>query len=413
MQLKDRVPYRPLQGRRILVGVCGGIAAYKVAGWVRSIRAMGAEVRVVMTGNGARFVSPLTFSTLSGHQVVVSEFDPPGDPEIPHIALARWADALLVAPATANTMAKAALGLADDLLLTTILAAQCPVLFAPAMNPAMLANPATQENLSRLRRLGHRVIEPETGAMACGMEGKGRLASWGAVRTALLTALQPPTLTGRRVLITAGPTREPLDPVRYLSNRSSGKMGYAMAEAAVIRGAESVTLIHGPVALEPVPGARMVPVETAADMMDAVQQEWAAHHIAVMAAAVADYRPAQAAREKIKKSHAALELGLEPTEDCLLWLVSHRREGQLVVGFCAETGDLAAKAQEKLRRKGPDIMVANDVAQPGAGFDHDTNRVLVLAQGGGVEELPMMSKWALAHEIWKRIEQRLQERSDH
>jgi len=395
--------FKPLKGKKVLLGISGGIAAFKVAGWVRRIRELVASVQVVMTSNGAKFVSPLTFAALSGQNVHLDTFDETDSHLIPHISLAREADLFLVAPATANIIAKAACGLADDLLSTLILAYSGPILFAPSMNPSMYNNVATQDNIQRLRARGHVVLSPSLGATACGETGPGRLPEWYEVRIHLLKATCPPSLRGKRVMVTAGPTREFLDPVRYLSNRSSGKMGYAIAEAAVVRGAK-VVLISGPTSLPPVPGARHISVISAQEMLKAVEQEAGRSDVMVMAAAVSDYRPANVSGKKIKKGANSLSVGLEKTTDILSTLSRNRKIGQIVVGFCAETHDLEQNAIEKLKRKGTDLMVANDVTQEGAGFDWDTNQVTLFYRDGRTERLEMMPKSLLAHQLWDRIE---------
>lgn len=402
--------FRPLEGKTILLGVSGGIAAFKVAGWIRPMMELGAAVQVAMTSSAARFVSPLTFEALSGRRVETGLFDEETAHTIPHISLARRADVFVVAPATANILAKAACGLADDLLSTLLLSYTGKVVFVPSMNPAMYAHPATRENVARLKARGHAVVEPETGETACGETGRGRLPQWDAVRVELLRAVLPQTLAGRRVLVTAGPTREAVDPVRYISNRSSGKMGYAVAEAAAARGAD-VHLVSGPVSLAPPPGCALYPVATAAEMAEAVKELAPRCDAVVMAAAVADFRPRRSSGTKIKKGESEfMTLELERTEDILSWLCSNRGKGQVVVGFCAETGDLERNAAEKLRRKGADMLVANDVTRPGAGFDADTNQVLLLWSDGRREEMELMSKQSVAHRLWDRIEELLHER---
>lgn len=391
-----------LRGKRILVGVTGSIAAFKAAAWVHALAKEGAEVSVVMTQAATRFVTPLTFGALSGNRVHTDMFGGDPDQVMAHITLGRDADLILVAPATANTLARLAHGLADDLLATAVLAAASkPVVLCPAMNAAMYAHPATQANLERLRALAYRVVEPDCGRLACGEEGPGRLPEWERVREELLRALTPQDLAGRRVLVTAGPTREPLDPARCLTNRSSGKMGYALARTARRRGAV-VTLITGPVNLPPPDGVEVIGVETAAEMFDAVMGLRAQAQVIVKAAAVADFRPAQRAAGKIKKQTATPTLALERTADILAELGQRRQKGQVLVGFAAESGDLEAEGRRKLRDKNLDLVVVNDITRPDAGFDVETNQVLLIDREG-CRALPLLSKEETADAIWDRV----------
>ena len=395
-------PYSPLEGKTVLLGVTGGIAAYRAADHTRELVRLGARVIPVLTRNAERFVSALTFSALAGEQAAVDVFDPGRFGPVPHISLAREADVFLVMPATADILAKAASGLAGDLLSALILAYDKPVLFCPSMNPSMYANPATRANLERLKAFGHRIVEPGEGGTACGEEGRGRLAPWDAIREAVLEQVAPRFLEGLHVLVTAGPTREPIDPVRYVSNRSSGLMGYALARVARRLGAR-VTLVSGPCALDPPHGVRVFRVETALEMLRAVEDAFPHADVLVMAAAVADYRPVESRDTKLKKDASRLLLALERTPDILALLASRRRPGQLIVGFCAETGDLEARALEKLARKGVDLLVANDVSEPGAGFDVATNRVLLISKEGEMEHLPLLYKEEVAERIWDRV----------
>lgn len=390
-----------LEGAELILGVSGSIAAYKAVYLLRELTRRGARVTVVMTRNARRFVGPLTFRTLSGRPVITNLFDPASAEAVEHVALAERAAAVVVVPATANVLAKAAQGIADDALSTLLLAARCPVLMAPAMDGGMWQHPAVAANVAALRARGVVVLEPETGALASGLAGPGRLPEVDALVEAVETVLHPVRdLLGERVLVTAGPTREPIDPVRYISNRSSGKMGYALARAALRRGAE-VTLVSGPTALAPPPGVRFVPVQTAEEMRDAVLHHLPEATIVVKAAAVADYRVRQPAAEKIKgKRDVVLELTPNPD---ILAEVAARRTGAFLVGFAAETGDVVARARTKLAEKGIDLLVANDVSQAGVGFDADDNEVLLLDRWGGEVALPRMSKAAVADAILSRI----------
>jgi phosphopantothenoylcysteine decarboxylase/phosphopantothenate--cysteine ligase len=382
----------------IVVGVTGGIACYKAAELVRLLVQGRFRARVVMTKEAREFVSPLTFQTLSGNPVATELFSLTQESEIGHINLADWADLLVIAPATANVIGKVAAGLADDLLTTVVMATQAKVLFAPSMNVHMLGNPIVQENIRKLRRVGYHFLEPGEGYLACGYEGKGRLPEPREIVLEIRRLLKKRDLIGEKLLITAGPSREPIDPVRYLSNRSSGKMGYALARAALRRGAE-VILISGPTALEPPAGARFIPVTTTAEMREAVLGEFPNVTAVVMAAAVSDYRPERLASEKIKRTEAALRINLKPNPDILKELGS-RKKGQLLIGFAAETNGLLPNAKKKLEEKGLDLIVANDVTQEGSGFDVDTNVATVMDRKGGVHSLERMSKDDLADRIY-------------
>jgi phosphopantothenoylcysteine decarboxylase / phosphopantothenate---cysteine ligase len=382
----------------IVLGVTGGIACYKAVELVRLLVKTGYRVQVIMTRGAVEFVAPLTFQTISGNPVATETFNLTQESEIGHINLADSADLFVIAPATANVIGKFANGIADDLLTTVLMATQAPVLIAPAMNVHMYENPILQENLRKLRRLGYHVMEPAEGFLACGYEGKGRLPDAEKIAEAIGGLLKKRDLGSEKLLITAGPSREPLDPVRYISNRSSGKMGYALARAAVRRGAE-VTLISGPTALEPPPGARLISVTTAAEMRDAVIKEFAQCTAIVMAAAVADYRPARVADQKMKRGKEPVELRLEPNPDILKEL-SDKKDGKLLVGFAAETEELTANAEKKLREKNLDMIIANNVAEAGSGFDGDTNIATILDRTGAKRSLPLMSKDELADCIY-------------
>ena len=397
---------------RVTVGVSGGIAAYKAAELVRALQRQALEVHVVMTEAACKFVQPLTFAALTGHKVVTNLWEDTGTGEtaygdsseqngIEHIGEAQWADALVVAPATANILAKFAHGIADDFLTTLYLATTAPVLVAPAMNVNMWEHPATQANLETLRQRGVRVIEPGTGDLACGMVGAGRMAEPVAIADAVLSALgRRHDLAGDVLLVTAGGTREALDPVRFLGNRSSGKMGYALAEAAQSRGAK-VVLISGPSALHPPAHCELVKVITAAEMREAVLGRMAEATLVIKAAAVADYRPVTVSEQKLKRS-GPLTLELAPTEDILAEVVRRRHPGQLIVGFAAETENRMENGRAKLLRKGADAIVVNDVSHEGSGFDAEVNAATFLTLSTAIE-LPEMSKHSLADRILDEI----------
>jgi phosphopantothenoylcysteine decarboxylase/phosphopantothenate--cysteine ligase len=388
-------------GQHIILGVTGSIAAYKAVLLLRELTARGAVVTVVMSGNAEHFVAPLTFRTLSGRPVLSSLFDPQSEDAVEHVALAERAQAFVVAPATANLLAKAAHGIADDFLTTLLLAARCPILIAPAMDGGMWDHAAVQANVETLRERGVTVLEPEAGALASGLSGKGRLPETETLVEAVERALTPRRdLTGERVLVTSGPTREPIDPVRYLSNRSSGKMGHAVATAALRRGAE-VVLISGPTVLKPPAGAVYVPVQTAEEMREAALQHLAAATVVIKAAAVADYRVRRPAEQKIKGKRD-LTLDLTPNPD-ILAEVAARATGSFIVGFAAETNDVVANARVKLEAKGIDLLVANDVSRRDIGFDAEDNEVLLIDRWGGSRALPRMPKPAVADAILDAI----------
>ncbi len=392
--------------RRVLVAVSAGIAAYKVPELVRALRRAGHAVRCALTPHAAHFVAPLVLQTLSGEQVRSELFDPVQEGEIDHVALADWAELVIVAPATANVLAKLAHGIADDLVTTLLLATRAPVLVAPAMNVNMWEHPATRANLARLRERGVHALGPEAGFLACGWEGEGRMAEPGSIAAAAERLLGPRTLAGVKVLVNAGGTREPIDPVRVLTNRSSGKMGFAVAEEAARRGAE-VVLVAAPSGL-PTPGSvRRVDVETALEMRAAMLVEWPATDVAVLCAAVADFRPATPSDRKLKKEAlpegAGLRLELVPNPDILREL-SREKGSRIVVGFAAESHDVIAAAQRKLARKGCDLLVANDVSRADAGFGSDRNAVVFVWPGGEVEELPLLPKREVAGQLWDRVE---------
>jgi len=392
-----------LANRSILLGVTGGIAAFKAVELLRLLKKDNADVTVVMTENAKRFVGPATFQALSGRPVADDLWACRAGTPIEHLALAQAAELTIIAPATANTLAKMAAGIADDLLGTLLLAVTAPVLVAPAMNTRMILHPATQANLAALAARGVHIVPAESGALAAEEAGYGRLAAVATIHAwARELLLSPRDLAGRRVLVTAGPTREPLDPVRFFSNRSSGKMGLAVAAAARNRGAE-VTLVAGPIALPAPSGVELVPVLTAEQMRRAVLSRAADADVIVMAAAVADYRPSEPRTEKIKKAgRGRLVVELEPTPDILAELGT-RRGSQVLVGFAAETGDPAAAARRKLAEKNLDLVVANDVTSPGAGFDVDTNQVEMFTRDGRHIAVPLAPKTLVAERILDEV----------
>lgn len=386
-----------LEGRSVVVGLTGGIACYKACEVVRLLVGAGARVQVVMSQGAQQFVTPLTLQTLSGHPVASDTFSLTQESEIGHIRLADAAEVLVIAPATANVLAKLAAGIADDLLTTVVLATRAPVIVAPAMNVHMWEHPTVQENLARLAGRGVRVVGPASGFLACGYEGTGRLADAEDIVEEVHRVLAPQDLRGEHVLVSAGPTQEPIDPVRYLSNRSSGKMGFALARVARRRGAE-VTLVAGPTALAAPPGVTVATVGTAREMARAMEIAFPRATVVVMTAAVADYRPRTPLARKLKKGAAELALELERTPDILAGL-SRRKGRRLVVGFAAETHDVVAEARRKLRAKRLDLIVANDVTAAGAGFGADTNLVRLLDAAGLDETLPVLPKEAVAARI--------------
>ncbi len=424
----DKLVTRPPAGRRIALGVTGGIAAYKAAEILRGLQRAGCRVRVAMTKHATKMITPLTFRALSGEHVVVDDYAPDNPDPIAHITFSQTVELFLIAPATANIIAKFAHGIADDFLTSTYLASNAPVLIAPAMNTTMWRHPATERNLAQLRADGVRIIEPDAGEMACGTFGPGRLSEPEKIVAAALDMLAEqsarpsddidssvvstkqdslliePDLAGERLLITAGATREEIDPVRFLSNRSSGRMGFAVAEAARARGAE-VTVVAGATTAAALPAhVRVINALSAAEMHAAVNHELKDATVFIGAAAVSDYRPAQRATEKIKKSGASLTLTLEPTPDILAAVSAQRHAGLLVIGFAAESENVLTHAREKLRRKNLDAIVANDITRAGAGFDTDTNIITLLARDRDAPvEVPLMSKLAAAHRILDEV----------
>ena len=390
-----------LTGKCVVVGVTGGIAAYKACEVVSRLKKLNADVRVIMTRNATEFVQPLTFQSLSHNPVSVDTFANIQTWEIEHIALAQRADLFIIAPATANIIGKLACGIADDMLSTTVMATRAPVLIAPAMNTAMLENPATQQNIRTLKSRGMRMIAPGVGMLACGTSGAGRMSEPEQIVAAAVEALRPrEDFAGLAVVVTAGPTAEPLDPVRFITNRSSGKMGYALAAAARARGAD-VTLISGPTALDAPAGVNVVRIRTTQELYDAVMAH-AGADVVIQAAAPADYRAREVSPTKIKRTGETLMVELVPNPDIAAALGERKRAGQTLVGVAAETNDVVANAQGKLRRKSLDLIVANDVTRAGAGFDVDTN-IITLIDAGSTRELPLMTKREAADRILDRV----------
>ena len=392
-----------LTGREIVLGVTGGIAAYKSAEIVSRLRHLGARVHVIMTKNATEFVAPLTFQTLSANPVVTDTFTAPEYWNVEHVALAKLADVFVVAPATANILAKMANGIADDMLSTTLLATKAPILAAPAMNTGMWTAPATQENVRRLKERGVHFVGPDSGILACGDTGAGRMSEPAAIVNAIVQLLNRKSdFSGARVLVTAGATRERLDPVRFLTNDSSGKMGFALAEAARDRGAE-VTVVCGSVSVPAPDGVRIVKIESAQDLLDAMKAEVPAQDVVIQAAAVADYRPETRHDTKIKKINGqALTLTLVENPDVAQEVAKIRKPGQVLVGFAAETDHVTEHAKEKLKKKKLDMIVANDVTKEGAGFNTDTN-IAALITGDGIQEYPLMPKRELADIILDEV----------
>ena len=384
-------------GRHIILGVTGSIAAYKIASLASMLVKQKADVTVIMTKNATNFINPITFESLTGNKCLVDTFDRNFEFQVEHVSLAKQADVFLTAPASANVIAKAAHGIADDMLTTTLLACTCPKIFAPAMNTRMYQNPIVQDNMKTLTRYGMEVIAPASGYLACGDTGEGKMPEPEALYEYIVKALSTKDMAGKKVLVTAGPTQERIDPVRYISNHSTGKMGYAIARAAMLRGAY-VTLVSGKTDLQPPMGVRVVPVVSAADMAQAVKDAAPEQDIIIKAAAVADYRPSVTADEKIKKKDEELSIALERTEDILAYLGAHRREGQFLCGFSMETEHMMENSRAKLEKKNIDMIVANNLKQEGAGFGTDTNVVTFLTKDETVE-LPLMSKEEVADKL--------------
>ena len=390
-----------LKGKHIVLGVTGSIAAYKIASLASMLVKRQADVTVIMTPNATNFINPITFESLTGNKCLVDTFDRNFEFQVEHVSLAKQTDVVLVAPASANMIGKAAHGIADDMLTTTLLACTCPKIIAPAMNTRMYQNPVVRDNMKILERYGMEVIAPASGYLACGDTGEGKMPEPEALLEAIIRALTPKDLIGKRILVTAGPTREKLDPVRYISNHSTGKMGYAIASAAVRRGAK-VTLVSGKTDLSYPAGVEAVPVESAADMAAAVKGAADEQDVIIMAAAVADYRPAEVAEEKMKKKDGELSLALGRTEDILAWLGAHRRPGLFLCGFSMETEHLLENSRQKLIKKNIDMIVANNLKQEGAGFGTDTNVVTLLTREETLE-LPLLGKDEVADRLLDHI----------
>ncbi len=391
-----------LENKTILLGVTGGIAAYKSASLASKLVKAGAEVRVIMTEHATNFINPITFESLTGHKCIVDTFDRNFEFQVEHVALAKKADVIMIAPATANVMAKLAHGLADDMLTTTVLASKAPKIIAPAMNTAMYENPVTQHNMELLRGYGMEVITPASGYLACGDTGAGKMPEPKELYEYILKAIAyPKDLKGLNILVTAGPTAESIDPVRYITNHSSGKMGYSIAKICMLRGA-SVTLVTGPTALSQPPFVNVVPVTTAKDMYDAVTSRSNSMDIIIKAAAVADYRPAHVANDKIKKNGGSMAIELEKTDDILKYLGAHKREGQFLCGFSMETKDMLENSRKKLDKKNLDMIVANNLKVSGAGFKGDTNVVTFISKDQEIQ-LPLMSKEDVASKLMDHI----------
>ncbi len=390
-----------LTGKKILLGITGGIAAYKTANLASMLAKLHAEVHVIMTRNAQQFISPVVFEALTGNKVIDDVFDRDSGYHVAHIAMAQEADAVMIAPASANIIAKLANGIADDMLSTTMLAVTAPVMIVPAMNTKMYEHPATQANLEKLRAYGYHVIDPASGYLACGDTGKGKMpGEEELLERLLLEAACDKDLSGKKVLITAGPTREPIDPVRFITNHSTGKMGWALAKNAARRGAQ-VVLVSGPVHLPAPVSVKMIPVTTAQEMYEAVDAQFDSQDIVVMSAAVADYRPKHTESEKIKKQDAAAMLELERTKD-ILGSMSKRKNGQFLCGFSMETEHMLENSRAKLEKKNLDMIVANNLRMEGAGFGTDTNIITIITKDAA-NELPIMSKDEAAHAIFDQI----------
>lgn len=391
-----------LTGKTILLGVTGGIAAYKSASLASLLVKAGAEVRVIMTENAKNFITPITFETLTGHKCITDTFDRNFEFSVEHVSLAQKADAIMIAPATANVIAKLAHGLADDMLTTTVLASKAPKIIAPAMNTGMYENPVTQDNLALLQKYGMEVVTPASGRLACGDVGAGKMPEPETlIEYIYKVCAYKKDMTGMKVLVTAGPTQEALDPVRYLTNHSSGKMGYNISKICMLRGAE-VTLVSGKTALTAPMFVHTIPVTSAKDMFDAVTSHAPEMDLIIKAAAVADYRPSHIADEKVKKSDAELAIPLERTDDILKYLGEHKRPGQFLCGFSMETENMLENSQKKLQKKNLDMIVANNLKVAGAGFETDTNIVTFITPDT-VTELPIMGKDQVAFRLIDKI----------
>ena len=391
-----------LTGKTIVLGVTGSIAAYKIANLASMLVKLHADVHVIMTQNATHFITPMTFETLTDNKCIVDTFDRNFSFDVKHVSLAKKADAFLVAPCTANVIGKVASGICDDMLTTTIMATKAPVLISPAMNTGMWENTILQDNIKKLESYGYHMIQPVEGRLACGDTGSGKMPSEETLLEHLLLCVaKPHDLKGRRVLVTAGPTQEAIDPVRFITNHSSGKMGYALAKMAALRGAQ-VTLVSGPVSISPFTGIEKVDVRSAQEMFEAVTARSAINDIIVMCSAVADYTPANYSDQKVKKSDGNLNIALTRTQDILAYLGAHKHEGQILVGFSMETEHLIENSSEKLRKKNADIICANSIVSSQTGFGVDTNKVTLISRQG-IEELPLCSKDETADLILDKI----------
>ncbi len=390
-----------LEGKHIVLGVTGSIAAYKIASLASMLKKQKADVTVIMTQNATNFINPVTFETLTGNKCLVDTFDRNFQYSVEHVSLAKQTDVFLIAPASANVIAKAAHGIADDMLTTTLLACECPKIVAPAMNTRMYRNPIVQDNMKILESYGMEVIAPATGYLACGDTGEGKMPEPELLLEYILKALKPKDMAGMKVLVTAGPTREKIDPVRYISNHSTGKMGYAIARAAMMRGAD-VTLVTGRTDIAPPMGVQTVDIVSAEDMAQAVKQRAKEQDIIIKAAAVADYRPKNTADEKMKKKDDELTIELARTEDILGYLGEHKEAGQFLCGFSMETENMIENSRKKLEKKNLDLIVANNLKQQGAGFGTDTNIVTLLSKEDTIQ-LPIMSKEEVADKLLDHI----------
>ena len=380
-----------LTGKTIVLGVTGSIAAYKIANLASMLVKLNADVHVIMTQNATHFITPMTFETLTNNKCIVDTFDRNFNFDVKHVSLAKRGDLFLVAPCTANVIGKVANGICDDMLTTTIMATKAPVLFSPAMNTGMWENPVLQDNLKKLQHYGYHVIEPVVGRLACGDTGSGKMPSEETLLEHILLHLaREKDLKGKRLLITAGPTQEAIDPVRFISNRSSGKMGYALAKMAVLRGAQ-VTLVSGPVSIAPFAGIEMVAVRSAQQMFEAVSEQSTDSDVIIMCSAVADYKPASYSEQKMKKSDNDMSIPLTRTQDILGWLGDHKQAGQVLVGFSMETENLIENSRQKLTKKHADLICANSIASEQTGFAVDTNKVTLITQEN-VKELPLCTK---------------------
>lgn len=394
-----------LKNKYVILGVTGSIAAYKTASLASALKKLHCDVQVIMTKNAANFINPITFETLTGNKCLIDTFDRGFSFEVEHISVAKRADLVMIAPASANVIGKLAHGIADDMLTTTVMACKCKKLISPAMNTAMFENPVVQDNLDTLKKYGYEVIEPASGYLACGDTGAGKMPEPETLLSYILREIAyEKDLAGKKVLVTAGPTQEAIDPVRCITNHSTGKMGYAIARAAMLRGAE-VTLISGPVNLAPPPFVKVVPVKSAEDMFQAVTSVSDEQDAIIKAAAVADYTPVTVSDEKVKKKDGDMSIPLKRTKDILKYLGEHKRDGQFLCGFSMETEHMLENSRAKLEKKNVDMIAANNLKTAGAGFGTDTN-VVTLITKDSVQELPILSKDEVAHEILNRIFQK-------